>query len=146
MVWEYKDWPIMPKIIPDRHHLNGKGLDTRDKDSLIEGGMTIFHLLRLFIMAHNDWKHHRWRFLIDQFLAKPQKASGGHITNPLSKGDITFIANLEYRDGKKMNRKRQEFHWFWPNGIIFHQPRFPWNKEISWNLSYILRWGRVRSL
>ena len=21
--------------------------------------------------------------------------------------------------------------WIWPNGIIFHQPRFPWNKGIS---------------
>ena len=43
----------------------------------------------------------------------PQKASGGHIANPLSKGDITFIANLEYlehRDVKTMNRKQQEFH------------------------------------
>ena len=34
----------------------------------------------------------------------------------------------------------------WPNGIIFHQPRFPWNKGISRNLSYLLGaqvvWGR----
>ena len=34
----------MPKIIPDRHHLNGRGLDTHDKDFLIEGGMTIFYI------------------------------------------------------------------------------------------------------
>ena len=33
----------------------------------------------------------------------------------------------------------------WPNGIIFHQPRFPWNKGISLPTSYLLRWGRVRS-
>ena len=28
----------------------------------------------------------------------------------------------------------------WPNGIIFHQPRFPWNKMISPFLSF---WGEV---
>ena len=32
---------------------------------------------------------------------------------------------------------------FWPNGIIFHQPRFPWNKVISLTTSPFGEIGRV---
>ncbi len=33
--------------------------------------------------------------------------------------------------------------YIWPNGIIFHQPRFPWNKRISLTKpSFGVVWGR----
>ena len=41
---------------------------------------------------------------------------------------------------------RGEYHIIWPNGIVFHQPGFPWNKEISLPKRYLLGaqvvWGR----
>ena len=44
-------------------------------------------------------------------------------------------------------KKTQGLLCIWPNGIIFHQPRFPWNKgPISLPKSYLLgEIGRVRS-
>ncbi len=30
------------------------------------------------------------------------------------------------------------YTYIWPNGIIFHQPRFPWNKGISLPICYLL--------
>ena len=38
-----------------------------------------------------------------------------------------------------------QIHYFWPNYILFISPtyRFPWNKGISRNLRYLLRWKLV---
>ena len=39
----------------------------------------------------------------------PQKPSDGHIKNQLSKGDMTFIANLELEMGKKLIENGKSF-------------------------------------
>ena len=36
----------------------------------------------------------------------------------------------------------QASQYIWPNGIIFHQPRFRWNVRGFPFLSYLLGWGR----
>ena len=38
-------------------------------------------------------------------------------------------------------RTRRCLYSIWPNGIIFHQPRFPWNKRVPFPFQNATCWG-----